>query len=349
MLCGKNRTEGNAMNIKKNLTKLFFLLPIALFVLIFLRLDSTSPKSFAIFAMDTYADFKIWGGKDSTQKNKDLLSDFDKRFSMYSDGELSMLNKSSGNFKASDELFNIIDISLKLSKQYGNSVDISSGALTRLWGVSSENPRVPSESEILKAVKTTGHEKISLNEETKEISLQSGTEIDLGSVAKGYACDKLKEIYEDSNVSCAIASLGSSSLLYGKKPDGSEFSVEIKNPDGGAALGVIKTGETFLSTSGGYERFFEVNGKKYCHIFDVSTGYPAESGLTSVTVLCDSGIKSDFLSTLIFIEGKDGLKKHLSAKDYSIVAVTDDKKIYVSPDINFEIYPESGYTLGETK
>ena len=104
----------------------------------------------------------------------------------------------------------------------------------------------------------------------------------------------------------------------------------------------FESGEAFVSTSGGYERFFEAGGKRYIHILDLKTGRPSESDLASVTVICDSGIKSDFLSTAIFIGGKEGLTKYLDDSSIQIIAVDNDGEIIYSQSLEGKIAMSGG-------
>lgn len=303
-----------------------------------------------IFAMDAYMQFSVWGKGNAAQLSADAVSALDADFSMYADGALSKLNESGGEALAvPPALLDVIEKANLLSAKYGGRVDITSGALTKLWGVSTDEPYLPTEEEAHEAAETADFTRVQVNQDAGTVYLPAGMQIDLGGVAKGYACDRLRALYDERGVQCAIVSMGSSSsLLYGTKPDKSAFSVEIRNPDGGEGLGVLKTGEAFLSTSGGYERFFEVDGVKYTHIFDLRTGYPAKTDLTSVTVLCDGGIRSDFLSTLVYMDGTQGIQKHLEAQDYKIIAATADKRIYVSAGLDFTLNEKSGYTLEGT-
>ena len=202
------------------------------------------------------------------------------------------------------------------------------------------------EDEIKKAISTTGYEKISLKDGI--VSKEKETKLDFGAVAKGYACDLVYKNLSEKECSYAIVSIGSSSLLFGEKPDKTDFKIEIKNPDGNIPLGMIETKECFVSTSGGYERFFVADGKIYSHILDTKTGYPVKTDIVSVTVLCygeNGGIKSDFLATDIFIGGTENLKKHLSSADYKIVVADENKKLYVSEGLEFTPYENSGYSL----
>jgi thiamine biosynthesis lipoprotein len=173
-------------------------------------------------------------------------------------------------------------------------------------------------------------------------------------VAKGYACDRARAILDSKkDISSAIITTGSSTLLYGAKQDGSDFSAAVRNPDGsGSYLGVIKTKQCFISTSGGYERFFEADGKKYSHILDTQTGYPVETDLASVTVVCPfdgtdyCGLKSDFLSTLIYMDGTKKLDSYINTGDFFVVAADINGNIYTSKAIDFTLNEESGYRLG---
>ena len=169
------------------------------------------------------------------------------------------------------------------------------------------------------------------------VTLTDGAQLDCGAVGKGYSLDCVKEALDQSGTAgYGTVSMTSSILCYGEKPDGKPFQIEIRDPSGDGTLGTVSTDSCFLSTSGGYERYFIADdGKQYCHILDPKTGMPAESDLTTVTVFCDSGLQSDFLSTLIWLEGTEHLEEHLHAEDYQIVAQDQSGKLYVSDGLHF--------------
>lgn len=332
--------------LKLNKYKFFCVIFVLLFVsgLIF-GIFILKPKYNTVdfFSMDTAVSIKIVNNPVVEYENE--IKRLNKIFSAYDkNSELYSINHLKSDKNISFDMTEIIEQSNSLSREYSNKVDITAGKLTELWGISTDNPKIPSEIEISDALSGVNYKSLKIRD--KKLINPDNALLDFGSVAKGYACDKIKTLFDKNKVTCGIVSMGSSSLLYGKKQDKSPFSIEIKNPDGNGALGYIKTPQTFVSTSGGYERFFEVNGQKYIHIFNLETGYPVDSDIVSVTVLCDSGIKSDFLSTLVFIDGKEGLKNHLSAKDYKIVVATDDKKVYASDGINFTLDKSSDYSMG---
>lgn len=325
-------------------------------IIIGIKNNSNKEKTLSVissdFVMDTFASYQVWGGDSKAKEYSSLVHNLDSLLDMHNDSsEIYMLNNSKGeSINISDDTAEVLNNSLELCRSVDGNVDISAGALCILWDVTGEHSKIPSDEAIETALSTIDYKSIIVNQNNASI-LKDGLVIDLGAVAKGYACDKLFEKLKQENATSAIFSLGSSSLLYGEKPDGKPFSVAIRNPEKSidSFLGIIKTKQAFISTSGSYERFFELDGKKYHHIFDLKTGFPVETDLISVTVICDNGIKSDFLSTQIFIEGSEGLKKHLNADDYSVIAVTSDKTIYITERIadNFTLSEDAvEYKIG---
>lgn len=301
--------------------------------------DFYNNKTFS--SMDTAVSVTLWG----KQFNNGLYSNIRKKinelnniFNSYSDGgEIYKLNKNR-HLSCSFETIDIISKTLSLQKEYKN-INISSGKLISLWGFQNENPKVPSEEEISDALKTINSDNIHIKD--NEIFLDNETKIDLGACAKGYACDIIKQELKKSNADCAIISFGSSTLLYGEKPNNDKFSVAVKAPkkDDNSYVGKLNTESCIISSSGGYERYFEVDGKAYSHILDLKTGYPADTDLLSVTVIAQNGLLTDFLSTEIYISGTKNINNYLNNENYSVIAISEDNKIYISDKIkeDFEI------------
>lgn len=301
---------------------------------------STDTRTF--FAMDTAVT--VTGSSKTAEEIYETVTRLDGIFDRYSESsDIFAINSRCISRECANDTVRIIRESEALSEKYGNGVNIFAGDITDCWDISSDNPSVPSDGEITAALKSTAAADFSLD--TMRFADENGS-IDLGSVAKGYALDRVSRIL--NNEEPCIVSMTSSVLLHGKKSDGSKFSVSIRDPlDSSRSLGTVYTDACFLSTSGGYERFFEADGKPFIHIFDLETGMPSESDLISVTVMCDSGIESDFLSTLIFTEGSENLGKYLSDDHLKIAAVTKDKKIFLSSNLEFELSDGNGYTITE--
>ena len=172
------------------------------------------------------------------------------------------------------------------------------------------------------------------NESVSSIYIGDKCTLDLGAVGKGIACDVVQDyLKKQKEVSGAVIAVGGSILLYGSKADGSDWNVAVQNPRGqdGEAMGVLSlSGTTNVSTSGDYEKYFMQDGKRYHHILDPLTGYPADSGLISVTIVSDSGLLSDGLSTACFVLGKEKGEKLLETYGAEGVFIDQNKKVTVT-------------------
>ena len=175
------------------------------------------------------------------------------------------------------------------------------------------------------------------DEEKKSVSsiyIEDKCTLDLGAVGKGIACDVVQDyLKKQKEISGAVIAVGGSILLYGSKSDGTDWNVAVQDPRGqdGEAMGVLSlAGTTNVSTSGDYEKYFMQDGKRYHHILDPSTGYPAESGLISVTVVSDSGLLSDGLSTACFVLGKEKGEKLLESYGAEGIFIDQNKKVTVT-------------------
>lgn len=172
------------------------------------------------------------------------------------------------------------------------------------------------------------------NESVYSIYIGDKCTLDLGAVGKGIACDVVQDyLKKQKEVGGAVIAVGGSILLYGSKADGSDWNVAVQNPRGqdGEAMGVLSlSGTTNVSTSGDYEKYFMQDGKRYHHILDPSTGYPADSGLISVTIVSDSGLFSDGLSTACFVLGKEKGQKLLETYGAEGIFIDQNKKVTVT-------------------
>lgn len=315
-------------------------LAIILFLLAFLAgcVGNNTPQTTrTVFVMDTAASVK--GTESAAESAVETLTRLDRLFDRYDEqSDVYAINNHLGK-AVSEDTSELIRRSVELSEAYGNAVSIFAGDITDAWSIASENPKIPTESQIADALASFDNAAFSLD--TMSFADENGS-LDLGSVAKGFALDKVKERL-GSDV--CVVSMSSSILLHGQKPNNEKFSVAIRDPDTAGTLGTLYTDECFLSTSGGYERFFEADGRRYIHIFDLETGAPCETDLTSVTVICDSGIKSDFLSTLIYIGGTARLGEFMRDPLLKIIAVTDDKTVIISEGVDLKINENSDYML----
>ena len=172
------------------------------------------------------------------------------------------------------------------------------------------------------------------------ISRPAGLQLDFGAIGKGYAGDRAIEILRDAGVKSALLDFGGNIQVLGTKPDGSDWTVGIKNPWGGDPVAAVKLRDACMITSGGYERFFTgEDGKKYIHIFDSSTGHPVENDLESVTIVCSEGLYGDALSTSLFVMGLDKSVDFWKSRDrdFDFVIITKDKGIFYTAGLEKSI------------
>lgn len=298
------------------------------------------------FAMDTFVSAKVKGlaAKDAAGGISTLVRELDsKQLSRYTSGsEISRIN-SEAEAVLSDEMRDYITELLEVGKMSGGKFDIALGAVSDLWSFN-DSPRVPSTDELTEALSRSGSGKLSLSGNT--LTRADGCIIDLGSAGKGIALDKVKSYLSDKKISSAVVSVGGSVLLYGK----GSFNVGVRDPWGEAGRSVmtVKLGAGCVSTSGSYERCFEQGGKRYHHILDPDTGLPVENGLVSVTVISDSGLFSDALSTACFVLGAEGGAKLAAKYGCEAIFITEDKKVICTDGIkpNVTVLAD-GYTVVE--
>lgn len=289
-----------------------------------------SKVSESVFAMDTYMQLDVYGSRECLDKLKSeiqrldgLLSSTDEKSDIY------RVNQG-GSAQVSDDTERLVKRSLELCEQTNGSLDITVYPIVEKWGFISQNYTIPSKDELDALLKNTGYGRIKAD--GKKITVPSGFKLDLGAVAKGYAADRSKEILNDAGVGSALLNLGGTVLAHGKKPDGENWKVGVtdpKNTDG--YMGVIECADKTVVTSGNYERYFEQNGKRYCHIIDPKTGYPADNGVTSVTVISDDGTKNDALSTALFVMGVDKAKEYIKTDgSFDCIILTEDNKAFIT-------------------
>ena len=302
-------------------------------------------------AMNTTVSAEIKGLKsdDALKEIKEEIIRLDEKLLSRTNVNSEIYAVNNGETKISDELIMLLTVLKEIEQESGGAFCIGVAQLTDLWGIGTESARVPDEAEIKTAIENCRD--WSIDYDSKTVHLPEGVKLDLGAVGKGIACDYACKIASDLNCKESVVAVGGSVLLdgTGKK---TTFKVGIRDPLGEANeyCAVLEIPSACVSTSGNYERFFEdENGKRYHHIFDPSTGYPADSGLMSVTVVAKSGTISDALSTACFVMGIEKSLPLLQRYNANAVFITEDKEIISTFTLdNLEITNDS-YTLGEVK
>lgn len=313
------------------------------------------PYTATDFAMDTVVSETLYtSGSDLTPEIGRLLRETEEKYLSWTDesSEVFQINQAEGQtVQISEELAGYLEKALKLAEDSGGAFDPTMGKVIRLWDIGGENPHVPDEEELKRCLEETGYENLDLDGETAAI--KSGADLDLGAVGKGIGCDLVMDyLKEQEQVSGMILNLGGSSVaVYGEKPDQSPWRVAVRDPedgDSGYLAAVTLKGGEFLSTSGNYEKYFMEDGKRYHHIIDPKTGYPVWNGLTSVTVICDSGLLADGLSTACFVLGREDAVPLLEMYHAEAAFVDEDHNIYLTPGMKgrFELMKNT-YTIKE--
>jgi len=219
------------------------------------------------------------------------------------DSEVSKLNRT-GKITASADTFYIIQRAKEYASKTNGAFDITVARLMDLWGFSERNFSVPSALKIKENLQLVGADKIILHEKNNVIEFKlSGMKIDLGGIAKGYALDRAVEKLKANHIKSCLINAGGQVYALGKR-SGRKWKVSIRSPGNGKTRDIIELTDQSASTSGDYEQFFVKDGRRYCHILDPRTGYPAESGISSATIIADTSTEADALSTAVFVLGK---------------------------------------------
>ena len=305
-------------------------------------------NSLSFFAMDTYMNIRAWGADNELMNEiEGRVADLEAVLSSTADtSEISALNRGE-TVTLSGETESLLREALRLCGLTNGALDISVYPIVKAWGFTTEAYRVPDQSEIDGLLENVDYSRISLD--GGSLALPEGMEIDLGSVAKGYTGDVIVSMLKEAGIKSAILDLGGNIQALGKKADGSLWRIAVRDPDGTDTIGVLSVADKAVITSGGYERYFiDDEGVLRWHIMDPETGYPADSGLLSVTIIGDSGVYCDALSTALFVMGlDDAVSFHHEHSDFDMVLVADDGVIYVTRGINeaFEPADGSGYKV----
>lgn len=304
-----------------------------------------------VYTMDTVMNLTAYGENASAALDaaEETLRTLDAKLDRHDEtSTVSALNRDGTVEDA--ELAQLTDIAQTIGALSGGAFDPTVAPVMDAWDFTGDAPRVPSDEELSALLAHVGLEKLSVDGNT--IALSDGAQLDLGGIAKGYAADLLRAQLEKEGVTSATLDLGGDVFVMGRKTDGSDWRIAVKDPaDTESYLGIVSAADKFIVTSGVYERYFEENGVRYHHILDPKTGSPAESGLVSVTVLCENGAWADALSTACFVLGPDGalaLRDDLADQgtDFELILVTDDGRVLYTDGLADAFTPndESGYT-----
>ena len=321
-----------------------------------------------ITVMETVFEQKLVTSKDDENYNNydayikrsaEIVNELDTKFSFYNpESQIYQLNKEAGMnwVNLDEEVYSLVEKGMDASEVYDGRFNIALGAVSRLWNIAEQNylghKVPPTAAEVTRLKPGTNANDVTLYDTKDRLRLRSQlAEFDLGAMVKGYAIEKVMNYYKESGVRSAWVSLGGSSIgVMGTKPSGGLYEIGIRDPRGEIntdLVGSFNITDAFINTSGDYEQYFEYDGVRYCHIIDPKTLSPVQNDMMSVTVVGDSGVDTEILSTALFVGGMEEITPLLSNSDYKIIAITKDKSIYVSESLkpNFTLKEDSGYIL----
>jgi FAD:protein FMN transferase len=250
--------------------------------------------------------------------------------------EISRINRSAGKKceRLSGDTYEVLSRAIEFSSYCQGLFDVTIGPLVTLWSNSKDTFKPPEESRIKQILPLVDYTNLLLDPLEKTAGLKRiGQSIDLGGIGKGYAGDKFLEIFKEHDVSSAFTNIGGNVVTLGVKPDGSPWRVGIQHPrQENSLMGLVSVADKAVVTSGDYQRYFiGSNGKRYHHILDPSTGYPAKSGLASVTIVSDSSMAADALSTILFVAGMEkGLELLRRFSGAEAIFVDMDLQVHVT-------------------
>ena len=290
-----------------------------------------------IFAMDTVMNIEAYGG--GCNRAEPLIENEIKRleglFSVTdSSSEISRINGSSGKaVSVSDDTVTLIKEALAVCSDTNGALDPTVYPIVRDWGFTTGKYQIPSGARLSELTEKVDYRRIVIDESNKTVTLPDRVEIDLGAVAKGYTGDRICDILREYKVDSALLNLGGNVQTIGKNTSGSPWRVGIRNPASPEdIICTVKVEDKAVITSGDYERSFEgEDGKRYWHIIDPSTGYPADKGLSSVTVVGKRGVECDALSTALFVMGREGAADYCRQHpELEVILIDRDNRLWIT-------------------
>lgn len=337
--------------------KLIYLLMMLMCVIFLTSCGQAKPYETNNFAMGTMVSQEIYGAnsKGTAAEVITKIKDLEALMTINAPrGDINKLNENAGKgfVELNPETILVLKNAQKISELSGGAFDVTIGPVVKSWGIGTETPQIPSAASLNELVTLIDYTDVQLDEAGNKASLQRpGQIVDLGGIAKGYAGDAAKTIYQKNGIKSALINLGGNVVAHGQKPDGSAWNIGIQNPRSptGEIVGFIPVSDQAVVTSGDYQRYFEKDGKRYWHVMDPRTGFPAESGIMSVTVIADSSVEADGLSTACFVLGLDKGRELLQRYGpVEAIFITTDKRIHVTKGLQetFQLKDESNeYTV----
>ncbi|MCR4612210.1 MAG: FAD:protein FMN transferase [Lachnospiraceae bacterium] len=300
-------------------------------------IKSKEPVTKNAFVLDTVITITLYGenAKEHIDKCIEIANKYDSLLSNNNTNSIIYkINNAEGQFVEVDaDTLDVINQGINFGNISDGTLDISIGKLTNLWDIKNRT-EPPSQEEINNAL---GFNYKNIEIDGNKVRLLTEKEqLDLGGIAKGYIADKMKEYLTSQGINQGVINLGGNVVCLDKKNNDEDYKIGIQRPfdESGTPMCAINVSNKSVVTSGDYQRYFEYNGKKYHHIIDVKTGYPADNDLDSVTIINNSSTAGDALSTIAFLYGLDkGMSFIESIPDTEAIFITKDGNLHKTSGI----------------
>ncbi len=286
-------------------------------------------------ACDTVVTITAYAPQETVDGTLRICADYEALLSKTIEGsDVWNLNHADGNpVEVHPETAELIRLAIEVGKASEGAFDITIAPVSALWDFTADDPVLPDPEALHAAAARVDYRNIAVDGNT--VTLKNNAEIDLGGIAKGYIADRVADYLHEQGVTSACINMGGNVLTIGTKPDGTPWTIGIRDPNGtpDRSAEVLKLGSAAVVTSGNYERFFELEGVRYHHILDPKTGMPVSNGLASVTIIGTRSDLCDALSTACFVLGEERSKVLLD--EYNVRA------IFLYNDGSRAAYPEN--------
>lgn len=321
--------------------------------------ESRNPIRNEIYAMDTVISLSIYG-TNASSATEDIEGEVMRLENLLSvtdpNSQISQINAADDSVEITSEINNLLKDSLLYSIATNGALDITIAPVVQAWGFTEEAHSIPDDDKLQELLACVGTDHVLLSD--THVTLLDQAQIDLGAIAKGYTTDRIAQIMDNNGIDSGLISIGGNAYVHNCKPDGSPWRIALidpQNTDGYA--GVLSLANAFAVTSGGYQRYFERDGMRFHHIIDPSTGYPAQSGLLSVTIITGrgqsgdaygwDGAMCDALSTALYVMGEERAIEFWRESEFrfDFVLITEDGRMLISSGIEEYFDPDetAGY------
>jgi FAD:protein FMN transferase len=284
---------------------------------------------------ETWAQERINDAVKEISRIEKLLTTFDEN------SQTNLINRNAGIVPAQvdKEVFDIIRRSVRISEITQGAFDITYGSVDKsLWNFDKNMTSLPDSLTAKKLVRLINYRNIVLNEEKYTVFLkEKGMRIGFGGIGKGYAAERAKYVLQQAGVESGIVNAAGDLTAWGHQPDGKEWTIGIADPNAiHHAFSYLSITNMAIATSGNYEKYVMIDGKKYSHTIDPKTGLPV-SGIKSVTIISPNAEIADAMATPVMIMGiKAGLGMINQMKGIGCIIIDDNDRIHTSKNIHLQ-------------